>query len=553
MRAVVEICRRLDGIPLALELAAARVNVLSANEIAEGLGDRFRLLTGGRRTAVPRQRTLQALIDWSWDLLEDGDRRLLRRLAVFSGGWTLDAAAAVAFGDAEDADRAAAGRRTRPPGSPPSTGSAASSTARSSSPTTRAPRATGCSRRSASTPRTSSPRAARRWRSGTGTCGFFRELALDAERGLDGAESPAWLRRLDTELDNLRSALDWASDTSPDAGLEICVSMVRYWQARTMGSEGRDRILAAVDRVRRSPEPDPEPARRARASLIARALAGASFLAAMGGRPETLTLGDEALAAARASGDPAAIADALHVWLFRGDPSAPAGKGLDWRPAADEAVRITTGLEDWGRLARLSVSIAMIVAQFDPAEAELWLERSNEAARRLGNPFDLAYLAQAHGRVAAMTGRPAEAQRWYRESKALFRAIGDQRFALSAQSELGHALRHDGKIDEAEAEYRESIRGWQRTGNRGAVANQLESFAFVGLARGDGARAARLFGAAEALREASGAEMNAIEREEYHAQVARLRSEIDEGALGSTWAAGRAMTSEEAVAFALSR
>ena len=90
---VVEICRRLDGIPLALELAAARVNVLSAAEIAQGLGDRFRLLTGGRRTAVPRQQTLQALIDWSWDLLTEADQRLLGRLSVFTGGWTLDAAA----------------------------------------------------------------------------------------------------------------------------------------------------------------------------------------------------------------------------------------------------------------------------------------------------------------------------------------------------------------------------------------------------------------------------------------------------------------------------
>ena len=320
-----------------------------------------------------------------------------------------------------------------------------------------------------------------------------------------------------------------------------------------MGSEGRDRILQAVDRVRRSPEPDPEPARRARASLTARALAGASMMAAMRGRHETLTLGDEALAAARASEDPAAIVEALHVWLLRGDPSAPAGMGDDWRSAADEAVRIATDLGDWGRLARIAVSVAMNLAQFDPAAAEGWLERSTEAARRSANPFDLAYLAQAHGRVAAMTGRPAEAQRWYRESRALFHAIGDQRFELSAQSELGHALRHVGKIDEAEAEYRESIRGWQRTGNRGAVANQLESFASVALARGDGVRAARLFGAAEALREASGAEMNTLEREEYDAQIARLRGEIDESVREAAWAAGHGMTSDEAVALALSR
>ena len=95
---VAEICRRLDGIPLALELAAARVNVLSVDDISRRLGDRFRLLTGGRRTASPRQQTLQAAMDWSWDLLGEPDRQLLRRMAVFSGGWTLDAAAALSAG-----------------------------------------------------------------------------------------------------------------------------------------------------------------------------------------------------------------------------------------------------------------------------------------------------------------------------------------------------------------------------------------------------------------------------------------------------------------------
>ena len=90
-----DICRRLDGIPLAIELAAARVSVLSVEEIDARLGDRFRLLTGGRRSVLPRQQTLQALIDWSWNLLSADDRELLRRLSVFSGGWTLEAAARV--------------------------------------------------------------------------------------------------------------------------------------------------------------------------------------------------------------------------------------------------------------------------------------------------------------------------------------------------------------------------------------------------------------------------------------------------------------------------
>ena len=100
---VAEICRRLDGIPLAIELAAARVSAMSPDDIALRLGDRFRLLAGGRRTAVPRQQTLHALIDWSWDLLTDEDRRLLRRLSVFTGGWTVPMAARIVGDDPEGA------------------------------------------------------------------------------------------------------------------------------------------------------------------------------------------------------------------------------------------------------------------------------------------------------------------------------------------------------------------------------------------------------------------------------------------------------------------
>src|SRR5207248_5505277 len=102
---VVDISRRLDGIPLAIELAAARVRALSVQTIAERLSDRFRLLTGGDRTALPRQQTLRALIDWSYDLLADAERLLLRRLAVFAGGWTLEAADPVgAGGDLKETD-----------------------------------------------------------------------------------------------------------------------------------------------------------------------------------------------------------------------------------------------------------------------------------------------------------------------------------------------------------------------------------------------------------------------------------------------------------------
>ena len=193
----------------------------------------------------------------------------------------------------------------------------------------------------------------------------------------------------------------------------------------------------------------------------------------------------------------------------------------------------------------------MIEAAHDPAAAEDWLQQASEAAQRSGNPQEIAYLAQIRGRLASIAGRNDDAQRLFRESQARFEAIDDRRFALSAQSEVGHSLRRDGALDGAEAEYRQSIRGWQRSGNRGAVANQLESFAFLALARGQDVRAARLFGAAEALREVAGAEMTSMERIEYDAEISRLRVMMDESAFGSAWAAGRLLTADEAVALAL--
>jgi hypothetical protein len=124
---------------------------------------------------------------------------------------------------------------------------------------------------------------------------------------------------------------------------------------------------------------------------------------------------------------------------------------------------------------------------------------------------------------------------------------------MSSQSELGHALRRAGSIDDADAEYRQTIVGWQRTGNRGAVANQLESMAFTAIARGGGPRAAGLLGAAEALREASGDPMTVDERGEYDAEVDRLRQLLDPSALDRAWAAGRSMSAADAVALAVSQ
>jgi predicted ATPase/class 3 adenylate cyclase len=548
VRAVVDICRRLDGIPLALELAAARINVLSAAEIAAGLDDRFRLLSGGRRTAVPRQRTLQGLIDWSWDLLDETDRRLLRRLAVFAGGWTLDAAAAVT-GDQDD------------PARPPVGASRLDIldglgrlVDRSLVVVTHdTPMRYGLLETIREYARERLEENGESAEMRTRHLAFFRGLAIGAESELEGPDMIAGLERLDTEIDNLRAALDWAIATDPRAALEMAVGLSVYWTVRLIGSEGFDRMVQAVDLARRWRTTGEPSSSAGRAALGARVLSHAALvLASYTGRPADPTLGEEAAAMARAADDPAVLAATLATLAFARvavDGMVPSGG------PEGEAVKATLALAerqgDWYRASILAAAFATTESAADPVAAEAWLDRATEAARRTGNPFALANITGVRGRVASLAGRLPEAERWLREAQAQYRALRDARFERVLTSELAHVLRRDGRLDEAEAEYRATIRGWQTSGNDGAVANQLECVAFIATERGQGVRAARLLGAAEAVREAAAAPMTAFERGEHDAAVTGLRRQLDDDGLRHAWAEGRAMSVDDAVMFAL--
>ena len=547
LAAVVEICRRLDGIPLALELAAARISVLSAAEIAQGLGDRFRLLTGGRRTALPRQQTLQALIDWSWNLLSETDQRLLRRLSVFAGGWTLEAAAAIT-GDQDDPAAAPAGASRLDILDGLGRLADRSLVVVAHTTATRYGMLETIRQYASDRLVASGEAAGLRARH----LARFHRLAVEAAVHLQGPDMVEWLGRLEAETDNLRAALDWAFEAEPKLALEMCVALAPYWRSRSLGSEGADRLRQAVDLARRwRTEPSPVPEAE-RTVLAARVMVGATAMVGYLGWSAAGAIGTEAMEVAQASGDPGAIVDATILTLQLAVVTG-SGRSVDeLREAARHALQLATELDDAVRLSSVESMAAMIEAAEDPVSAEAWLERATEAARSTRNPLAIAGVLQTRGRVAARAGRHADAQRWFREAQANFEAIGDRRFALSAQSELAHALRRAGAVDEADAGYRMTIRAWQRTGNRGAVANQLESLAFTALARGDASRAGRLLGAAEALREASGDSMTPVELLEYAAAVDSLRGLLDPGALETAWTEGRNITVPAAVAFAVS-
>ncbi len=535
VRSIVEICRRLDGIPLAIELAAARVNVMSVDEIAQGLDDRFRLLTGGRRTALPRQQTLQALIDWSWDLLAEPDRHLLRRLSVFVGGWTLEAAAEVTQNLHDGRFETLDGLSRLVDRSMIAVEHGA---------TTRYRMLETIRQYAGDRLVLADEAPALRTRH----LGHFQGLAEEAAAALSGPAEAEWLKRLDPEVENLRAALEWSYESDPESALSMSISMMAYWRSRSYGSEAVDQVARAVAVAESLPEPPPG-GRPHRDDLVARVMAMAAIASALWGKPESArTWAERAATLGRVSGDPVTLKYALSAQFM-----ARTFSGDDWDPTeiVEEAAALGERQGDWSAVAFISAGMAMHQARSDPSASERWRERATDAGRRSGNPSSIAISALARGRIAGLTGQTDEARHWLGEAWTRFGEVDDRRYQVVARSDLAHALRRGGALAEAEATYRETLQAWQHFGNRGATANQLENVGFLARARGDGLRAARLLGAADALREVAGAAMLAIERHEYESELAQLRAILDPAAFEHAWADGRSLTADEAVALAL--
>ena len=534
---VVEICRRLDGIPLAIELAAARVAVLSPQEIATRLGDRFRLLTGGRRTAVPRQQTLQALIDWSWDLLTDADRQLLRRLSVFLGGWTLAAADATAGEGSGDSTL-------------DTLDGLECLAARSMISVDR-----GLVTRYGMLETIRQYARDRLLESGEGPAirarhlGFFLAMVREAGPALRGPLMMESLERLDADADNLRASLDWASESDPEAALWFCAAMRHYWQLRSEGMEGVEQTGRAVRLLRALPPAPPETSRE-RAILTAEVLSTGSYVwGSLGaGGATTLSWARAALEIARGLGEPRTL---LHAFEAHGLTEAFAGLMFGVEGVAEEAEQLAESPGDWAVVAYVHSGLGVAAAWAGQGVSDERFITATDAAMRSGNPAAIAFVALTWGRALGMAGRVDEARPYFHSAFTRFSEIGDRRLSLGARSDLAHALRRAGAFDEAEMIYRETIHGWERLGNRGAIAHQLESFAYLVLERGDAARTAELFAAADGLREASGAVMLAYERAEHDAAQARVEAILDPAGLEAARRRGRRLNAGEAVSRAI--
>jgi predicted ATPase/class 3 adenylate cyclase len=399
--AVAQICHDLDGIPLAIELAAARVRMLAPEQIERALGDRFHLLTGGARTVMPRHQTLEASIDWSHELLSDGERMLLRRLSVFAGGWTLDAAEAVCPGEGID----------RYDVLDLLTGLVDKSlvTTDDQGPHTRY-RLLGTVRHYA-TARLADASEVDDLRDRH--LAYHLALAQTAEPQLLGAgpDDPV-LHSLATELPNLRAALERAAATDPDAGLRLVDALTLFWLFTGRYREGDTAYARALDAAGEESTP-----------LRGRVLAGRANLALYGGTYEAASgWAQVALEVGEACGDLWAQGRAYYVLGLMASFVDPAGG----RVLLERSVELATqSSDDWCRICAAQIlAIAwMFQDEFDTARP--LLDDAYATATRLGYRGGLAMHSWCVGWEAMYRGRLDEARELFARSIAASNEVGD--------------------------------------------------------------------------------------------------------------------------------
>jgi predicted ATPase/class 3 adenylate cyclase len=488
--AVADIVRRLDGIPLALELAAARLRMLSVEQIDARLGDRFRLLTGGRRTALPRQQTLQALIDWSWNLLEEDERILLRRLSVFSGGWSLEAAQAVT-GD----DQAGYNQLDEYAVLDSLEGLINKSLVT-------------VERRQGSETRYGMLESIRQYardrllESGEGEAlrarhaDYFVAFALEVEAQMVRSETLLWIDRTVLDLDNLRSAIAWTLDERPELALRICGALLSRPVFWILPREARSWLEPAIKMAQESLEREESPVEMVDFIKALQALAVMQGL--QGNTPESLRLFEESIHLAREAGEPglASFAVAMKAFRIRFSTTPELMAELEHEISVCREFGLDRELPFV-----LFVMCIILLVQGDFEAARPYLDEAIEATQRDSRPDAASHILSLQADLARTQGNYAEAREFYSQYIESSLLLRDRWSANRGMSELAHVYRYEGNLEEAESYYRKTILGWQEIGHDAAVAHELECFAFITIGRGQHVRAARLLGAATRTRE----------------------------------------------------
>ncbi len=562
---IAQVCRRLDGIALAIELAAARVKVLEVEQIAARLDNAFRLLTGGSRTALPRQQTLRATIDWSYNLLPEIERSLLRRLAVFAGGWYLEAAEAVCAGNGIDEYEVL---------------DLLTQLVNKSLVVVEHEQSEAVRYRLLETVRQYARE--KLFATGEGELArqrqlkYFLGLAERARVELTGPKQVAWIKRLEAELDNIRAALEWALESDIQAGLRLAGALRRYWGAHSPPGDGIDWLLQLLS----------HPAAAARTPARAQALAALAslnvweeFMQAQALAEEALKLYEEfadsagaafalfvlgqtrclhqsysagsdliadSLARYRRLGDKVMVADILGALgeLLITDDTAQA------RACLEESLALCRELDYPGGLSRRLLYLGVLASeQKDYASARAWMEEALALQRNL-NKSGAAQCLFLLGELSLRQGIYDQACVYLEEGMSLMRESG-RTGGLWPLSRLGYAFLRQGDWIRARGVFVECQQGFKAVGAEIGVVYSLEGLASLSAAQSQPERAVRLFAWADAVRETINNPRPAIEQAEVDRDFASIRTQLAEAAIEAARAMGRALTMEQAMAEAM--
>jgi predicted ATPase/class 3 adenylate cyclase len=526
--AVAEICFRLDGLPLAIELAAARIKVLSPQKMLERLGNRLKLLTGGARDLPERQRTLRSTIDWSYGLLEEGEKVLFARLSVFAGGRTLEAIEAIC--DAEN-------------DLPVDVLDALTSLVDES---LLKQEGVGGEPRFYMLETIHEFAREKLQESGEAEeikrlhAGFFFAIAEQAEPELTGIRQEEWMERLEAEHDNLRAALRWSlGGGDAELGLRLAGALSYFWYARGHFSEARGWLEEAL-------------AKTAETLTDARARAFREL--------GTLAIGQGDYELAEAS-----CGEALALYRQLKDKKGISLTCVDlgWAATYQGDYERATALFEEGLVAARESKDAWILSHalnalsvmadhlgnFERAEA--LREEGLAVVRRLGDRRRVTAIRHNMALAELAQGNFERAEALWEENLVLGRRSQDRLGIALSCVHLGIVATRRGELERARKLLQEGLVLMGELGIKAGIAQTLESLAGLAGVSGDTQRAARLWGAADALREAVGVPWLPLERKIHLSYLDAIRSRSEEAVWIEAWEKGRAMTPEETVSYAL--
>lgn len=603
---VAQICSRLDGIPLAIELAAARVRALSVEQIAARLDDRFHLLTGGSRTALPRQQTLRAMIDWSFNLLSEQEKQLLRRLAVFVGGWTLEAAEQVCVQERGEFD--VLDLLTHLVDKSLVNMEESSDDVRYRMLETTRQYAREMLMMSEET------RAFRDQH-----LNYFLKYAENAQPELRGRRQAEWISLLETEHDNLRAALEWSQDTQPELGLRIAAALVDFWDTHGHITEARrwleitlqktthlaptparvDALLGAAAFAVRQSELEISKKWLEEGLALARTIDYKPGLArALMARGVVIEYFDgnlekaekhynEALDIYRETGDQLSIGQAL------GPLASCALKRYDFSRAESlysESLSLFREVENEREIAGALENLAEVAMDRRLyANAYSFAEESLSLYRQLEDKHGIATTLRALGIAAHNQGDVDQAHSACEQSAEIFRELGDRGCLILTMSALSRQLQHQGELQRAFDTIQEARKIMEGVEKELVATGVFDVFGRIAIAMGnlleaqrqflDGLTfqkegsdvhfvpslleglagviqphdAVRLLGAAASLRERTLLPLMPVEQTEYERTIGALKTHVTDADFQFLWEAGSAMTIDEAIRFALEK